>query len=263
MRNQDSYRARRRALVAALGTCLALAIGPATYGDITIPIPDVGTITVHIDLATPDFPNYAIEASFVAAGGQTLAQLEHALGQDHLNWFQKVLSIDPPIPGITPPFVDPPSGGLGPQWHDNIPWYWDEFLPSPVPPGKTADPIYLLANHISSDGTALGFEDQPGNFPVGTGVNFATFLISDYGNHTYQVLGQGFTWTATIDPNGHTVISNLAGGASFTSDYATEISTNYPNNFRQIPEPSSLALCGFGAIALAGCARWTRRSARA
>ena len=81
-----------------------------------------------LDLGLPQFPlDEGLKGAFgVLKEGSdgdtlTLAELEKALGQDHLNWFQKVLSITPPLPGTTTPFIDPNAGGIPGVWADSIP----------------------------------------------------------------------------------------------------------------------------------------------
>lgn len=184
----------------------------------------------------------------------TLQELEAMLGQDHLNWFQKVTSLTPPG-GLPVPFVDPPSGGLGTTWADAVPWYFDETpAPNPLPPGKTnwnAD--NLLGKNISFDGTQLLFEDTPNGQPIGTQIGFSTFLVSDYDDKTYGVMG-GFSWGVTIGADGLADVTSLAADAPFLDEYAQEIQAFGYKQHVNIPEPPGLLLIVAGAIGVLAAA---------
>ncbi|MEO9190516.1 MAG: hypothetical protein ABI224_11040, partial [Acetobacteraceae bacterium] len=104
-------------LTAALLLGLASRAG-AIPAPITINIPGIGTI----NMSMPAGNNSAVSGTFQTirknpdGSTMTLRQLEKSLAQDHLNWFQKVTSEgpNPPPPGVTIPFIDPPKGGLPP-----------------------------------------------------------------------------------------------------------------------------------------------------
>src|SRR4051812_8266032 len=112
----------------------------------------------------------AIIANFTPTDDRTLAELEHDLGQDHLNFFQKVLS-DTSEPEFKQ-MVDPPKGG-GVFWGDARPWFWNEEpCPSNV---NNCDPELALQFNIINDGKTLRFADEAG-IPFPAEIKFATFL---------------------------------------------------------------------------------------
>jgi hypothetical protein len=166
----------------------------------------------------------------------TLDDLETFLGQDHLNWFQRVIAdTNPPKDSkgnqLTVPYVDPPAGGYyGGPVEDNIPWYLKE-------PDELPDPTTT---------STLDFSDGPQSQHEGWSATFVTFLISDFGNKTYEVLGEGFSWTATRGTDGLTDITSLTKGATFTTEYYTEIK----NGFGWVPEPATLFFLGSGLALL-------------
>lgn len=165
----------------------------------------------------------------------TLQQLEKMLGQDHVNWFQKVTKVDPAIMGLKVPFIDPMKGGQGPLWADDRPWYWDEVSPpKPLPMGKTSPPTFIPPmgktelGVQSHDGAGpLEYSDSPGGQPVGTKIDFATYLVSDYGNKTYDVLGKGFTWQTTIGAGNVGKISDITKNVDFMKDFQDEIKNDF------------------------------------
>jgi hypothetical protein len=224
--------------------------------DVTVNGEVVGQVNVAI---TPNGASEGIDGSFQVSktkpGGalMTLAELERYLGQDHLNWFQKVTNVDPDDPNIADPFIDPPSGGLGNQWADDRPWYWDEFRPVPVPAGKQVGDAFQLSNR--AHGSVLDYFDFPGGQANGTVVDFVTCLISDYGNKKYHVLGGCFGWSIEITAAGDTDVTALADGA-WSAEFAQEILDDF--GFR-LPAPSGLVLIALGAAGL-GAARRRRRT---
>lgn len=169
--------------------------------------------------------------------------LEKFLGQDHLNWFQKVTSIDPDFPGLNDPLIDPPSGGLGSLWADDRPWYLDETRPpDPLPDGKTSPPTFIPPDgqtelDTQTMASALKYSDFPGGFPAGTTIDFSTFLISDFGNKTYEVLGSGFSWSIEIAEDGSTQVTALDKGEDFDNEFAQEIKNDF--GWEQVKDPDS------------------------
>jgi hypothetical protein len=194
----------------------------------------------------------------------TLDELEQFLGQDHLNWFQKVTrDTHPPKDAkgdtLTPPYIDPPNGGYSDLFGDDVPWYLQE---KPKPAGEPKPDGILLSDKTKS--SSLEFEDQPSvvgpSGPIlGAEVDFALFLISDYGNKRYQVLGSGISWGIKMEQVGtfgvfpHVVC--LKAGAPFTDEYRKEISDEF--GYSLVAEPTSLLLLGAGLL---GFARRRRRS---
>lgn len=199
-------------------------------------------------------------------GGSTMAvkELEQFLGQDHLNWFQKVTrDTSPPNDAsgnrLKPPYIDPPKGGYsGPgttmSWGDHAPWYWNE---TPKPAGEPKPDPGQLSDQ--SSGSTLNFEDFPSvvdaTGPVaGAEVDFALFLVSDFGNKTYEVLGSGVSWMVKMEAVGtlgvFPHVKCLATGAPFTSEYAKEIRDQF--GYTMVPEPSTWLCLGSGLLGLAG-----------
>jgi hypothetical protein len=235
--------------LSVVAVLIGLCAGPSVQADIVMNLNvngnPIGQVAINITAGTG---GQGLTGGFTAAGGQTLAQLEAALGQDHLNWFQKVIAdSNPPKDAagnqLAAPYVDPPSGGYSNQWADNIPWYWDEVVPPNGTPNY--DPNLQLSNNITNGGKTLNYEDFPGG--PNANVSFVTFLVSDYGNNTYSVLG-GFSWSVTIN-NGTTTVNTLTANAAFKPEYSTEIKAF---GFTQVPEPSSLLLVS-AAIPLVCC----------
>ncbi len=228
-------RAARSHAVLVLAGAIFLYLGPragAVPAPIEIDIPGVGKINMSVPAGKPG----AVSGTFTATKKNpdgttmTLRQLEKSLGQDHLNWFQKVTSEgpNPPPPGVTIPFIDPPKGGLplavDPTWADDRPWYYDEFVPNPVPPGRVVEPSLQLSANTA--GSTLKYFDQLGG-QKGNTIGLSTFLISDFGNRTYDVLGTGFNWSTKINAAGVGTIQTLAKGAAFTAEFQKEIKDQF------------------------------------
>jgi len=217
----------------------------------------VGAVTIFTNLPA-EFPGEeGLRGAFgilkEGADGNTfsLMELEQYLGQDHLNWFQKVISITPPLSGVPAPFIDPPRGGMPGVWADTLPWYFDETLP---PPGTPYNPNRQLQQQGDPAGSTLNYFDTPHAQPPGTSLDFVTFLISDYGDKTYVPLG-GFSWTSEIQPNGHAVITALAS-AAFKQEYADEIKADF--GFMLVPQPSTFTLM-LSAMTMAAVVGWIAR----
>ncbi|MGH9720815.1 MAG: hypothetical protein ACRD8O_11430, partial [Bryobacteraceae bacterium] len=103
-------------------------------------------------------------SSFVPQPGPpTLAGAAAACGEDHFNWYQIVTADNQPPPGIAPPYVDPPSGGyplaFDPTWADTLPWYYDEWTPGALPPGRVFNPGLTLQSKTQTN--LLQFGDFP------------------------------------------------------------------------------------------------------
>ena len=204
----------------------------------------IGNVVVNANVDPAGNPRPgAISGSFTVAGGDisTLAIAAAKCGEDHFNWYQVVVALRPGLPGLNPPFVDPPAGGLGTQWADNLPGYYDETAPPPGIPDcpqpagvKCHVPALDLKNNTTL--TTLSFFDAPGTFF--TDLTFKTFLMSANADGSIHALYDEFVWDWT----------NVAGvGPLVTSLRA--------------PEPSTVALF-LMSLAMLLCFR-ARRTAEA
>ena len=170
-------------------------------------------------------------------GVMTIPELEAFLGRGHFNWWQMVVGVNPHTPH---PDIDPPKGGFGTQWADDLPWYFDESAP-PNPNDVDWSDSFLLSNNVS--GSKLKYFDFPGGQPVGTQVDFVTFLIQDLGGRKFQVI-DGFKWGMKILENGKTdILESLFGsGIPWKNEYTQQIKTEFGDNWTLVPEPTTFIL---------------------
>ncbi len=229
----------------ALGA--ALKVGDDISFDPIVENSKVGDLLVEVTPSTRQAGGFGITASFTTTTNESYTDfLQNTLnGAIGINWLQ-IVSIDPNTPGIVDPLVEPPPGGLGIQWADNKPWYWDESKPSnlsqanprpggvfELPDGKLFFENGLLEKHLttSPDGltpSELLLNDSP-NSSTGFAqtFNFDTFLIAEYANNKYDIFSS-FSWTAFVDDQGTrkglTDIIELTEGAVFTQEYADWVS---------------------------------------
>jgi len=261
MRTVEVAACRNGLRAAGLALLVLALVNGETYA-LSIPVTVNGQPIGSIDanVGVDGAGNQGMQASFTAQPFSSLSDLEASLGQDHLNWFQKVVTnrtVTPDFPGR---FIDPQSGGQGALWADDRPWYWDEVAPpNPLPLGKTAPPTFipppgsseLRENTLNDDGI-LEFED----FPSGLDLDFVTCLISDYGNRKYHVLGSCFSWTAAPGAGGLTVVTNPLV-AAFQTEFAQEILNDFG---WRLPLPPTLVLLVLSLGGMAALARARRRA---
>ncbi|MUG95786.1 hypothetical protein F7734_26890 [Scytonema sp. UIC 10036] len=161
----------------------------------------------------------------------TLEELETFLGVDHFNWFQIITSDNNPLSDangnlLAAPYIDFPKNGYSTHWSDDIPWHWDEVSP---PPTNTRDwgSGFLLST--SYEGSTLVFEDFPSD-SAGTKVDFATFLVADFGDKTYDILG-GFSWSVEVGSNELTEVTYLNTATIFSDAFAQQIQREFGYTF--------------------------------
>ena len=239
---------RRAARAFALCSLLAATL-PAWA--LAIPVKCGATLVGNIDVAI-SAGGTGITGGFTSVLGgppATLKAAATACGEDHWNWYQ-VITADNQIPGA--PYVDPPKGGLGSQWADNLPWYFDEKpVPNPLPPGKVADnpaDVYQLSKN--SNGPTLKYFDFPGGDP-GLNLSFKTWLVSLNADSSFHSFHEGFSWdfSITLAPVVVSSASNLVAlaGLPGNADYQ-----NLIGGFATaVPEPQTwmLLLAGLGVLA--------------
>jgi hypothetical protein len=144
---------------------------------------------------------------------------------DNIPWYLDEVP-PPPVIGqtingdkvLTPnePFTDINGNG---QWDIGEPFTdvngngrWDQFKISP--PTFISPNSNQSALDFYSQGSQLTLLDDPrANFTA------VTFLVGDFGNQTYDFL-TGFSWSASLFPNGSTQVGNFRQGAKFTQQYA-------------------------------------------
>jgi hypothetical protein len=207
-----------------------LKVGDSINFDVIVRNQQIGNVKIDVGEVTqgPNRGRQGVTGGFNVTKQPTLGQLvrnlnsQYNLGLDHFNWFQ-LAEFNPPIPlpNTINPFIDPPKGGLGKQWADDRPWYWDEYTPTSVPPSKTVASNTQLSSQGPNTSQKLGYFDSPLDVVPGATFKFHTFLIGDFGNKTYDTLG-GFEWSAQME-NGLTKITSLTAGATFTQQYANLI----------------------------------------
>lgn len=154
--------------------------------------------------------------SFVPGPPDTpsLAGAAAACGEHHFNWYQIVTADNQPPPGLTPPYVDVPPGGypieFDDTWGDDLPWYYDEYAPNPVPPGRTYIPQLQLSAQTAPN--FLGFFDAPSG-PDGLNLSFKTWLVSLNADGSLHGFHSGFSWDYSIPADG-SLINGARGAAS-------------------------------------------------
>jgi hypothetical protein len=225
-----------------------VGVSPGTRAAValTIDIPNIGTIEVDRTASGMD-GNFTVTRKNADTSTMTLKQLEAALGQDHLNWFQWVTGPN----GASR--IDPPKNGGPPDptlWADDRPWFLDETRPPPRDPKAPLGPhgeIPLQGGFFSPPTfippgtmTELDVEAPPGGTKLHyldtptANADFDTFLISDYGNKTYSVLGTGFQWSIR-----NMGLSHPTATAVFTQAMQTAITTTFGWNLAAGPDSSS------------------------
>ena len=108
--------------------------------------------------------------------------------------------------------------------------------------------------------TQLGFADFPGSANANT-LTFLTCLVSIGPGNVYLPVG-GFSWTATLGAGGAGSGTNITAGPTsactggLTQAQRNLVSSSFPGNFQQAPEPGTVLLFAAGAAALA---LWNRR----
>jgi len=227
-------------------TFASLLMSAGAASALSIPIDcagqNVGTVTVNLLAGGQISGAFAAAPAFV-----TLAAAAAACHQDHWNWYQVVLSdTNPPndangVP-LVPPYVDPPPGGYGAPgllWADNLPGYYNEVVPNPLPPGYVPG-LQLAANTDTGNlatATVLNYYDAPAD-PKPTTIQFKTWLASENADGTIdRLMYPDFIWTW----------SNVSG-VNVTSDLRT-------------PEPTSIPLVLMGIVLTLFMGRGHRKAA--
>jgi len=244
----------------SIALCGVLAAAAPAWA-LLIPIKCGDTLVGNIDVAVAAIGT-GITGGFTSVLGgppATLKAAATACGEDHWNWYQ-VVTADNQIPGA--PYVDPPKGGLGPQWADDLPWYFDEKpVPNPLPAGKLPEnppDTYQLSKN--SVGPTLKYFDFPGGDP-GLNLSFKTWLVSLNADSSFHSFHEGFSWdfSITLGPVMVSKADNLKAlaGLPGNADYQ-----NLIGGFATaVPEPKSWLVMLVGLVGLAVVA--SRRRARA
>jgi hypothetical protein len=231
------------ALLAASLPALALSI-PVKCGDTL-----VGNIDVNVAAngrgVTGGF------TSVVGGPPPTLKAAATACNEDHWNWYQ-VVTADNQIPGA--PYVDPPKGGLGTQWADDLPWYFDEKpVPNPLPPGKLPDdPPNAYQLGPNSQGATLNYFDFPGGNP-GLNLSFNVWLVSLNADSSLHSFHEGFSWDFSITL-GPVVVATASNLKLIVGGPGQALYQNLIGGFATaVPEPQSWLMWIAGVGLLAGC----------
>jgi hypothetical protein len=159
-----------------------------------------GTIVGQVSMTDDTSP--AMTGSFTSTYGGPPPSLQAAAqkcGENHFNWFQIVTSdTDPSGNYPPPPYIDPPPGGYSNQWADHLPWYYDEGPDPPDPKPPTWEDGFNIEDNmwdLNKDGSieTLGFYDRPRG-PIGTVVDFTTYLVSVNADGSIHSFHSGFQW---------------------------------------------------------------------
>jgi hypothetical protein len=199
-----------RGAVVFVATLAILWLGSAVGLALSIPVTNaagtqVGTIDVGV---TPN--GKGIVGGFTSTTGEppSLQAAAAACGEDHFNWLQIVIADSAPPLGadgkpLTPPYLDPPSGGYYNQWGDKIPWYWDEGHDPPPGTPHWEDGYHLNDNLRDPNGDGvnetLRFVDYPYS-PPPVHVEFVTFLVSCNADGSLHSFHGGFSWEYNNPP---------------------------------------------------------------
>jgi hypothetical protein len=119
-----------------------------------------------------------------------LKQVKVVCCVDHFNWYQIVVHDDQPPPPWKAPYIDPPKGGYDGDWHDKLPWFWDEGLDYPRG-------YYLpgLRKYNEFD-DIFNFSDGPVNpGKQNVTVTFKVWLVGVDKDNKLVSWFNGFTWT--------------------------------------------------------------------
>jgi hypothetical protein len=113
-----------------------------------------------------------LSAEFTPAYDLTLKEAAQISGYDHFNWYQKIIYDYDTKYYKGKPVTDPITGKPESHWIDNLPYYYNETIPDPIP--GNYDDYYHLWNkryvptpsgridyRISEDEKTLRFSDAP------------------------------------------------------------------------------------------------------
>jgi hypothetical protein len=248
---------------------LATWAGPAAEGLMIDVLDSSGNKVGFIDVDVhPD--GGGVQGWFQSTVGQPKPSLDAAAqqcGEHHFNWFQVVVADSNPPDGLEPPYIDPPQGGLGGQWADGLPWYWDEEVPDDPLNTPGFDPIFQLGSQLDKSDPdpeapfdQLRYEDFPQDAP-GTEVTFVTWLVSlneDGSVHSYH---GGFTWTWEAEEGGgggggrELYWGTTYGAATLDPTPLSGDQAWYYHNLL-VPEPSTFVM--LAVVGLLACARRRR-----
>jgi hypothetical protein len=214
--------------MAVITTILVGWLSPAEANPVSIPVDckgsQVGTIDVDVSPATATHGEGVAGAFNIGFVWASLGAVAAFCGEDHFNWYQ-IFQYDSEHPSAPQPDVDPPIGGTTDNWADNLPWFWDETVPNPIPPNYHA--IYQLSAHTHP--FSLDYNDFPVPSP-GQFFDIITLLVSLDKSGGFVDFHGGFEYFANGGAGGATTITNLGVYVA--------------------PEPQTLALTVTGAISL-------------